>query len=130
MRFQSIAAASALVLCAAAWGVASIPGEAVAEGCRDACKRQRAEDGLICRKISPENQERCQRNANEREAACYQGCTPNDLDACKRGCDRKARAGHKKCEGLPVGSPERAKCRQAVEDQRGSCYRECERKWR
>ena len=57
------------------------------------------------------------------------GCDSHvfDLEACKRKCDRKAAAAHKKCGKMPPG-PERAKCRQVAEEQRGYCYGDCERK--
>ena len=56
---------------------------------------------------------------------CYwvQGAT----DACKDKCDEEAAKAHKLCEGMKDG-PEKAKCRQVVEEQRGDCYRECNRK--
>lgn len=136
MRVQSIAVAFAFVFCAAASGVASMPGDAVARepasGCEGKCERDYVEEAAKCGKMDDEGDRlRCQTSAHERYSTCRQGCPKaDDLEACKRGCDRKAKAGHKKCDDLPEGSPERGKCRQVVEEQRGSCHRECDRKWK
>jgi len=68
-------------------------------------------------------------NADDDEPppGCDVGSQVFDVEACKRRCDRKAAAGHKKCNQVPPG-PERGKCRQVVEEQRGYCYGDCERR--
>lgn len=53
--------------------------------------------------------------------------TTNATDDCYDKCDKKADEEHKLCDGMPDG-PGKAKCRQAAEEHRGDCYRDCNKK--
>lgn len=68
----------------------------------------------------------CNAAAKRAFEACERGCVAQN-NACYDKCDRKAKREHKKCDAMEDG-PDRAKCRAAVEERRGNCYRDCNRK--
>jgi len=84
------------------------------------------DEAAKCGKIENETQRRaCQDVAFLSYKSCGLNCTKKH-NACKDKCDEKAAEGHKICEGMQNG-PGIAKCRQAVEEQRGDCYRNCDK---
>lgn len=124
-RGLGVVAAVAFV-CALGWSV-----QATAEGCRDACARQRAEAENVCSKVDTAQQERCRRNADEAMRTCSRRCPSgrDEIEACKQVCNEVAAEEMKKCEKMKPG-PGRAKCRQVVEERRGNCYGDCERRYK
>lgn len=101
------------------------------ERCQRDCQTSKAERDAICGGLPTEEaREACLASSANLYERCREECpSGNDVEACKRRCDRKAAAEHKKCSKMAPG-PGRAKCRQAVEERRASCYRDCERKAR
>ncbi len=82
-----------------------------------------------CNNLTDDEQRRaCHEAAQPRYQLCRERCAGDDKEACRRKCDQKAAREGRKCKKLPEGSPERAKCWQAVEERRGYCYGDCDRK--
>lgn len=125
---------AALVMGAAAWCVASVAtAREPSSGCEGKCLADYEAAAAKCGVMEDEGERRvCQGNAGVRYRSCLAGCPQGsgdaDVEACKRRCDGKATRAHRRCAKMPEGSPERAKCRQAVEEQRATCQRDCERK--
>lgn len=124
------AVVGAVVVCALASpaGGISAADEPTGEPCRRDCQTSKEERDAICGGLPAQQaRETCLASSVSLHEKCVRACSSgDDVEACKRRCDRKASAGHRKCARLKPG-PERAKCRQAVEEQRSTCYRDCER---
>lgn len=88
-------------------------------------------DSIECTKLRDDekNKKKCDDAANEKYKQCRQPCIKknDDLEKCKDKCDEKAVEEHKLCDPIE-DKKQKAKCRQAVEEHRASCYKDCEDK--
>ena len=74
----------------------------------------------------------CDEAAFARYASCRENCAKaknDDLEKCKDKCDEKATEEHKLCDPIE-DKKQKAKCRQAAEEHRSTCYMACEDKYR
>lgn len=105
----------------------------VQTACEKKCDDEYEKDAIECTRFKNDEQgkRKCDEAAYEKYKQCRAPCIKknDDLDKCKDKCDEKATEEHKLCDPIE-DKKQKAKCRQAVEEHRSRCYKDCEDKYK